>query len=102
MAYSPSTRDENEEIISRVAKDVSSRTQLPHRPRLILVSTHGDFFYDCYFLIVTSQLEGKEKQVYWERVKRERETESESSTVDFLRYHPCGIIFNMAVEYLCQ
>ena len=73
MAYSPSTRDENEEIISRVAKDVSSRAQLPHRPRLILVSTHGDFFYDCYFLIVTSQLEGKEKQVYWERVKRERE-----------------------------
>ena len=72
MAYSPSTRDENEEIISRVAKDVSSRAQLPHRPRLILVSTHGDFFYDCYFLIVTSQLEGKEKQVYWERVKRER------------------------------
>ena len=102
MAYSPSTRDENEEIISRVAKDVSSRAQLPHRPRLILVSTHGDFFYDCYFLIVTPQLEGKENQIYWERVKRERErereTESESSTVDFLRYHTCRNIFNMAVE----
>ena len=95
MAYSPSTRDESEEIISRVAKDVSSRAQLPHRPRLILVSTHGDFFYD-FWLLHHNWKEKKNK--YTGNELRERETESESSTVDFLRYHPCGIIFNMAVE----